>query len=328
MRKAFFFIVKAAVSGALLFLALKFVDLRTLTNRLSHLNPGWIALGVMALILQTMLLSMRWKQIILQCGEDLSILQLFRFCMVGTFFNQTLPSSVGGDAMRVWLVGKQTNWRTASYSVLLDRGIGLAVLAALVVVCLPWTLQIVTNPIGRTALLVIGLGALGGWFGFVSLGLHPLHILERWLLTRHLLATATIAAQIFRARRSLGLILGISVSVQFLTVLLAWCAARSIGADLTLEYSLFLTLPVALVTVVPISIAGWGVREGAMVAAFAYAGLSRSDGLAVSILFGGCYLILGAIGGLIWILNNSEFTLKGPVRHATIPFDMPPSLKQ
>ena len=57
--------------------------------------------------------------------------------------------------------------------------------------------------------------------------------------------------------------------------------------------ALFLVLPVMLVSVVPISIAGWGVREGAMVAAFAYAGLPQSDGLLVSILFGVSYLILG-----------------------------------
>ena len=58
-------------------------------------------------------------------------------------------------------------------------------------------------------------------------------------------------------------------------------------------------LPVVLVTVVPISIAGWGVREGAMIAAFGYAGLPTSDGLIVSLLFGAGYLVLGAAGGLV-----------------------------
>ena len=62
-------------------------------------------------------------------------------------------------------------------------------------------------------------------------------------------------------------------------------------------------LPVALIAVVPISIAGWGVREGAMVAAFAYAGLPQSDGLLVSILFGVSYLMLGVLGGLVWVLG-------------------------
>ncbi len=69
---------------------------------------------------------------------------------------------------------------------------------------------------------------------------------------------------------------------------------------------MFLVLPVALISVVPISIAGWGVREGAMVAAFAYAGLSQSDGLLISILFGISYLLLGVLGGVVWVLDTQQ----------------------
>ena len=65
-------------------------------------------------------------------------------------------------------------------------------------------------------------------------------------------------------------------------------------------------LSVVLVTIVPISIAGWGVREGAMVAAFAYAGLQQADGLIVSLLFGAGYLVLGVVGGLIWVLTSDR----------------------
>ena len=78
--------------------------------------------------------------------------------------------------------------------------------------------------------------------------------------------------------RALAPIFGLSFLIHFLTALAAWCAARSVGANLPLLYSLFLVLPVVLVTVMPISIAGWGVREGAMVAAFGYAGLPQATG--------------------------------------------------
>jgi hypothetical protein len=70
-----------------------------------------------------------------------------------------------------------------------------------------------------------------------------------------------------------------------------------------LLYSLFLVPPVILVAVVPISIAGWGVREGAMIAAFAYAGLPQSDGLIVSLLFGIGFLLVGIVGGLVWVVT-------------------------
>ena len=68
--------------------------------------------------------------------------------------------------------------------------------------------------------------------------------------------------------------------------------------------ALFLVLPVILIATIPISIAGWGVRESAMVLAFSYAGLTASDGLIVSILFGFTTLAVGAIGGIVWIASG------------------------
>lgn len=56
----------------------------------------------------------------------------------------------------------------------------------------------------------------------------------------------------------------------------------------------------------PISIAGWGVREATMMVAFGYAGLAQTDGTIVSLLFGASSFIVGAIGGLIWILSAEK----------------------
>ena len=100
--------------------------------------------------------------------------------MIAMFFNQTLPSSIGGDAIRIWLVSKHSNWRSAIYSVFLDRLIGVISLAVVVLVCLPWTLELIRDPIGRAALLLIGLGCLGAGTAFVGLAWKQLHVLQRW----------------------------------------------------------------------------------------------------------------------------------------------------
>jgi len=97
-----------------------------------------------------------------------------------------------------------------------------------------------------------------------------------------------------------------SLVVHLMTVVAAWCAARAAGANLTLLDVLLLVLPVMLILVVPISIAGWGVRESAMVAAFTYAGLSQSDGLIISLLFGAGALLLGIVGGGVWIVTGKR----------------------
>lgn len=306
MRNAVSLLVKAGVSGFLLYFALNFVNIETVASRLSRIEPAWLALGMLALAVQILLLAVRWRQVVIRCGVDLPLRHMFRISMIALFFNQTLPSSVGGDAMRIWLVGKQANWRIATYSVFLDRVIGVLALAVLVVVCLPWTLELVSNPIGRTALLVIGLGSLGAGAVFISLAWERLRILQRWSPTRHLAASAKVAVAIIRSPRTLVTIFALSILIHLMTAVAAWCAARSVSANLSLLHSLFLVLPVVLVSIVPISIAGWGVREGAMVAAFAYAGLPQSDGLIVSLLFGAGNLLMGAVGGLIWIAYRPQ----------------------
>ncbi len=306
MRKALPFILKLILSGLLLYFAVSLVNIGTIATRLRQVQPGWLALAVLVLLVQAVLLALRWQLIVRRCGAELPLERLFRFGMIGAFFNQTLPSSVGGDAMRIWLLGKRHDWRVASYSVLLDRLIGLVALASMVVLCLPWTFALVQDPVGRIALLVIGLGSFAGWLVFLVLGFERWHVLQRWSLTRHLAATAIVAISILRTPRSLGPVALISVLSHMLTALCAWCVAHSVNADLSLLNSVFVVLPVALITVVPISIAGWGVREGAMVAAFAYAGLPQTDGLLVSILFGVSYLILGVLGGVVWIMSTQR----------------------
>jgi len=306
MRKALSLLVKAGVSGLLLYFSLRLVDLSHVASRLARTDPAWAALGLLALVAQTYLLAVRWGQIITACGARLPLPLLFRYSMIAAFFNQTLPSSVGGDAMRVWLAGKQTNWRIGAYSVFLDRVVGVIALAVLVVACLPWSLDLVRNPVGRAALLIIGLGSLGAGIVFIALASDRLHILQRWSVTRHLAAVAGVALTMLRSLSTLVPVAFFSFLIHLLTVFVAWCAARAVGADLSLLYALFLVLPVILVAIVPISIAGWGVREGAMVAAFTYAGLPQTDGLIVSLLFGAAYLVLGVAGGAIWILTSER----------------------
>ncbi len=56
----------------------------------------------------------------------------------------------------------------------------------------------------------------------------------------------------------------------------------------------------------PISIAGWGVREATMMVAFGYAGLAPADGLIVSLFYGITQFAVGALGGLVWILGSEK----------------------
>ena len=98
----------------------------------------------------------------------------------------------------------------------------------------------------------------------------------------------------------------LSLLIQFMTVLIAWSLARAVAAQFEFVQAFLLILPVMLIATVPISIAGWGVRESALVLAFSYAGLAEVDGLIVSVLLGGVMLAVGVIGGIVWLASSEK----------------------
>ena len=80
--------------------------------------------------------------------------------------------------------------------------------------------------------------------------------------------------------------------------------AQSIGVAVTVLDCLVLMPPVILITTIPISIAGWGVRESAMVAIFGFISVVQEDAIALSLLFGLVNAVVSLPGGLLWILNG------------------------
>jgi hypothetical protein len=87
---------------------------------------------------------------------------------------------------------------------------------------------------------------------------------------------------------------------------------KAVSAPVGFAPVLFLMPPVLLIATIPISIAGWGVRESSMVVAFSYAGLAQSDGLTLSILFGAVSFALGIAGGAVWIASGLKVRFAAP----------------
>lgn len=305
MRRTFLLLAKAAISVALLYFSLRWVNLETLAERLQRLEPGWMAASLLLMAIQLVALSVRWRQIITCCGASLGFSAALQFNFIAAFFNQVLPSTVGGDGVRLWLLARKgAGWAHATYSVLLDRLFGVFVLALVVIVCLPWSLRLVQDPIARAALLVLAFGAIAGPLLLLVAGLCFKAQLGRLPLTRHWSAVAEAAARLCRSYRFAAIVVGSSIMIHLLTIAAAWCCIRAVAAPVSFAHVLFLVPPVLLIATVPISIAGWGVRESGMVAAFAYAGLAESDGLMLSVLFGAVSFAIGVLGGFVWIASG------------------------
>jgi glycosyltransferase 2 family protein len=307
MRRLLLLSARILVSLALLYLALRGINFAAIEARLSQINIGWIALAVLVTIGQIFIGALRWREISNLCQAPLTDLQAFRYNMIGAFFNQTLPSSIGGDAVRLWLVHRTgAGWRAATYSILTDRAVGLIALALIIVASLPWSYGMIANSNGRFALVFVDFAALAGGLGFLLLEHLPWKWLKTWWPTKHVHACSVIANKVIFNRRSGPKIAILSLSIHVLAVVIAWCAVRSISAPAAFEQVFMLIPPIMLITMMPISIAGWGVREATMMVAFGYAGLAQMDGTVVSILFGAVYFIVGAFGGLVWIFSAEK----------------------
>jgi uncharacterized protein (TIRG00374 family) len=301
------FAIKGAVSLGLLYVAVRFVNFGALRERLNQLDYAWIAVTLIALTVQVALLSIRWLRIVRSCGGSLSPARAALYTLIGSFFSQVLPSTIGGDAARTWLLARDGGaWRTAIFSVLIDRIAGLIWLAVLVLVCLPWSLSHISNPIARTALILIGAAGAVSPIGLLILSLVNRTPFVRFRIIRHLGDIAKIAWSVLIPARSGVPVACYSIAIHLITVLVLWCCARAIGSSFTVLNSLLLFPPVVLIAAIPVSIAGWGVRESAMMAAFTYSGLPNSDGLLVSILFGASSFIIGALGGIAWSLSPNR----------------------
>ena len=138
MKRTLSFIIKAAISAGLVALVARNLDVAEIGAAIAQIPIGVIAVAFVAIFVQTFLVAMRWRIIMHAIGGELGYRSAVEAVLVGLFFNQGLPSSLGGDTVRVWQVhGAGTPLRIAVRSVVIDRLVGLLALAILAGAGLP-----------------------------------------------------------------------------------------------------------------------------------------------------------------------------------------------
>jgi len=316
MMRALAFFAKAIISAALLFVVLRKMNLSDVWNTFQRAEAGWVAAIVAIFVAQIILGALRWGVIAVPCGLRLPEWAAVRYTFIGTFFNQLLPSTIGGDAARIWYLARERGeWAGGTYSVFIDRVLGMLMLTLLVFTCMPWAFARITDPSARTILALVGLVSLAGVTGFLALSLLPAKWTDPLWGTRHLRETAAITWRVLARPRVGGAVVAYSLAINLLSALAWWCAARAIASPLSLIDALLLVPPVTFIATLPISIGGWGVREGAVVAAFGFAGLPPGDGLVMSFIFGLAGIAVGVLGGLFWIaLPTADRKSSGNIR--------------
>ena len=303
-RRWLVYSLKATVTVMLIWLVLRGVEVGEAVHHLRNLSVSTLVVVMVLLVLQGMLGAWRWTFTIKVFGSALPYLMALRLFFEGLFFNQALPSTIGGDSVRMYRCTQAGVPVSAAVNgVLLDRLGGLSGLLILVLINQPAAWQLVTEFAPRItfiAVLAVGTGAIVGLLLLASLP----NSVRRWRYVSLAIELSVGARRMCRSPKLILPVLSLSLAVQVITVLVVYILARDLELSVTFWDCMVLIPLVFLAATIPVSIAGWGVREGAMVAALGLLGVSTSGAIAVSVLVGIGLFAIGLIGGTTWLVQG------------------------
>lgn len=310
-RRPLLILGKIFVSVALLALVLRGTDLARLWERVRGMSPGWLLMALLAYVAMMIVSVWRWHRLLHAQHVDVPPRHLAESLWVSQFFNNFLPSNIGGDVIRIADTARAAGSKTLATTVILvDRGLGL--LALLLVAA--------SGSLGATALgvpvpgsqwlwMVTGAGVVVaapvlGAPQLVSRLLAPVRALDRpWVTERA--ARFEEAFIRFRARPSalLAAFFG-AVLVHGGIVIFYALTARGLAIPLPVLLAA-VVVPVSLVVqMAPVSINGFGVREAVFTYFFTRFGLSADAAVALSLVGTGLIMLQSLAGGVLFFARK------------------------
>ncbi|EWY39305.1 hypothetical protein N825_08015 [Skermanella stibiiresistens SB22] len=293
--------LRIGISALLLWLLARQADMASMTGRLAEADPRWLAAAFALTAAQVVLISWRWAIIMAGLNAAIGTALALRINLASFFLGQALPVSVAGDVWRVWQIRALGHGLGIGVrGVLMDRVTAMIGLVLVVLASGPALLARMPDPTMRwtvAAGLGVGLAVLAAVLATGLVSSRFKGVAEFGRAARGLLAHPLTAVPI----------IGVSAMVHLLAGLTLWLIAMGLNIPVGLVDCLVLTPPIVLVAGMPLSIAGWGLREGAMVAVFGLVGVPVDGALLMSVLFGLLLLLVSLPGGLFLALGA-----KGP----------------
>lgn len=302
-------ILQGVVSAGLLYWVFQGLDWHALGAMLTAMNPFWFMLGIGFYWLNLVCSAWRSRYVMQRLGRPMPYSLLLRLTGIGAFFNQVLPGAVSGDAVRAYLSRPYTqSLALAMAAVLGERLIGLGVLIAV-------------------ALLAFGLGSL--WLDVLP----PVGILLGGVALAYLVGMAVLLWSglplprgrmgeklrelhhalhcLVQANSLLTPMLLLSLLVQLISIALFAVLGKALHVQLD-PAAIWIIWPlVSLLSILPIALGGWGLREGLMVYFLAFVGVPDEQALALSLLAGFVVLLASLPGGLVWLSFDRHEAVSG-----------------
>lgn len=299
------FWLKAILSAAILAIVFVKVDLSAATQALLRVNLAWFLVGVSIAMPMGLTGAQRWRFVAADFGETLSLSKALIYTWIGQFINLGLPTLAGLDSMRTWKLHQQgIPIGRAARIVIIDRLCSLFTLLLIIALGMPHLFSLPGGSIFKySTILALILGTLG--LGMLS----TLHLWERLIpLTgraAYLYQLSRDFNQTLFGRKRLAIQMVFwSIANHLCRVAQVLCLAIALGIAMSPNDAFTLVPPALLIAMLPISLAGWGVREVVFIQAFGLVGIEPGSALALSLLYGIVGLVTGLFGGCVWFAEQ------------------------
>lgn len=304
------FTLKLSVSTGIILFILQRIDLKYLTAKLLSMQWSYLMVCFPLFFLGEILHALRWKMLLKCKSIEVSILRLIYFNFVGLFFNLSLPSAIGGDVVRIYQMSTYSqNTSEAVASVIMDRGVGFFSLLCVAPIMVIFRTKQMETFAFFSPIVLLSFTAMAAIFIFFRLK-EPM---QKWSSANKnkFYKKITHYYNVFDAYRShkkiILLAMFISLGMIFLGIVITYIISHGLGLDFPMAYFIIFVPIIILITMIPISIHGLGLREGAFLFFFTKAGLSAPEALSISLVSYVLTLIFGMIGGMVYIVHRVQW---------------------
>ncbi|HET6464336.1 MAG TPA: lysylphosphatidylglycerol synthase transmembrane domain-containing protein [Nitrospiria bacterium] len=310
MNRWFWILIRVCLSLILLGYLFQKTDLSKFSEIFRTLDLTTYVVSLISYTLLFIPLSYRWQILLQALGIRVPLERLLTTYLVGVFFNNFLPTAIGGDFVRGLDLYRFTQkGKEAAVSVMAERFLGLAALLVIAVTALAFSYSSLQDPFLIWLILISALGYL-----IILLGLctPTLFILTAKMLQQlklqgfgQKLLKIPEAITLYKSSpRTLIFSAVLSILLQALTVLIYYTLSLSLHLKISLAY-LFLFFPVInIVSMAPVSLGGLGVREGMTVYLFQKVGMDPGHALGLSLAWFSIIFLTSLLGGVVFALRN------------------------
>ncbi len=306
MKKHLFLFIKIIITLGLFYWFLSKINFTAVASFRHTLSLSALLLGALFVAIQFFAGVARWCLILPLFRVNQSFRTALQIYWIGMFFNACLPTGIAGDALRVQLMkSTNTSFPQLISAVFLERLIGLLVLLLTVEL----SIRMFKSLFGTLPFVILFEAlVIAGVLGFILLSyLHrlPIHW-HRFRITHMIQRLSVDTNRLWQFPIKTALMFIITILATISQVLAVYFLAQGLQIHIGLLNALALVPPVILAMSLPISIGGWGIREGAMITFFALIGVSATAAFSLSVLFGIMMFFIYLPGGLFWIFWRKE----------------------